>query len=85
MVRNETTGEIMDNVDVYDNDGETFDRYTIILNDDLSNALGMSHNPESPQGVNQFVGAVRKEFVMTQRHAESIPDNVFKAVKARLK
>jgi hypothetical protein len=41
---------------VYDNAGtdfESFDRYTVIYKED---AYGMSHNPTSPQGFNQYIG-----------------------------
>lgn len=32
---------------VYDNDGKTFDRYTIIIDDEV---IGVSLNPDSPNG-----------------------------------
>jgi len=46
---------------VYDNGGDTADRYTVISSDDLKNPsgglvdmLGLSDNPSSPQGVSMF-------------------------------
>ncbi|MDP8268223.1 MAG: hypothetical protein P9L97_05790 [Candidatus Tenebribacter davisii] len=48
---------------VFDNDGESFDRYTVVF-DDVSvsavsgrrfhDALGLSDDPNSPQGFSQF-------------------------------
>jgi hypothetical protein len=40
-------------VRAYDNDGRTFDRYTIIIN---KNVYLMSHNPTSAQGVCMYYG-----------------------------
>lgn len=36
---------------IYDSDEKVFDRYTIIIDEDV---YGMSHNPLSPQGFNQW-------------------------------
>ena len=43
---------------IYDNGGETVDRYTIIKKDPVygDEAYGMSDNPQSPQGFNQYIG-----------------------------
>jgi hypothetical protein len=38
---------------IFDNKGETFDRYTVLIDED---AFGMSHNPLSAQGFNQYIG-----------------------------
>lgn len=38
-------------IHVYDNGGETFDRYTILIGMDV---FTMSEHPMSPQGSNQF-------------------------------
>lgn len=38
-------------VRIFDNGGITLDRYTVILNKDV---YTLSHNPQSPLGVNQF-------------------------------
>jgi len=46
----------MENVIVLDNNGKTFDRYTVIIEDIV---FGMSHNPLHPQGVNQYAGTVK--------------------------
>ncbi len=41
------------NIQVYDNGGETFDRYTVIIDNDV---FGMSENPLSASGFNQWCG-----------------------------
>jgi hypothetical protein len=41
---------------VYDNGGESFDRYTIVTPD--NSVYGASDNPFHPQGFGQFVGDV---------------------------
>jgi hypothetical protein len=48
---------------VYDNGGKTMDRYTIFVtySDGTKAVFGMSDNPDSPQGFNQYVGDGRKE------------------------
>ena len=38
---------------VYDNDGITFDRYTVVI--PRGDVFGMSENPSSPQGFNQYI------------------------------
>ena len=38
---------------VFDNQGRSFDRYTLIIDTD---AFGMSENADSPQGFNNYVG-----------------------------
>lgn len=40
-------------ITVYDNGGETVDRYTVFIGED---AYGMSDDPQSPQGFNQYTG-----------------------------
>ena len=44
---------IYESIQVYDNGGKTFDRYTIFAN---GYVYVMSCNPFSPQGINQIVG-----------------------------
>ena len=43
----------MDKVTVYDNGGKTFDRYAVIIGREV---YGMSSDPASPQGFNQYAG-----------------------------
>lgn len=40
---------------VFDNEGRTADRYTIVINGDV---FGMSDDPRSPAGFNQYSGVV---------------------------
>lgn len=40
---------------IYDNGGKTFDRYTVIIDD---SCYGMSSDPMSPLGFNQYCGEV---------------------------
>jgi len=39
---------------IYDNGGVSFDRFTVVLDD--GSVFGMSANPLSPQGFNQYIG-----------------------------
>lgn len=39
---------------VWDNAGKSFDRYTVRVRNDY---YGMSTNPNSPQGFNQYIGS----------------------------
>jgi len=43
---------------IYDNGGRSFDRYSIIFKD--GDLVGMSHNPKSPQGFNQYSGNIKE-------------------------
>ena len=68
-------------IEIYDNGGETFDRYTIIINADV---YGMSHNPKSPQGFNQYSGTL-SELPMARSNGdrvtlESLPEEVQEAI-----
>lgn len=44
-------------ITVFDNGVATFDRYRVCVNNDV---FAMSHNADSPQGVNQYAGAFIK-------------------------
>lgn len=41
-------------MEIYDNGGKSFDRYTIIF--ESGSVYGMSQNALSPQGFNQYIG-----------------------------
>lgn len=43
---------------VFDNNGKTWDRYTIILDDEYGTLLGASENPFSPLGFGQHCGNI---------------------------
>lgn len=71
-------------VDVYDNDGDSFDRYTIVIDDDNCNCIGMSEDPLSPLGFNQYVGNVDQGFLDTEKHLNHIPTCLLKAIENRI-
>ena len=71
---------------LYDNRGATIDRYTIVLED--GSVYGMSSDPLSPQGFNQFAGT---EGEMSWKGNSAmgtciarIPDDVIKAIADRI-
>lgn len=43
----------LEQIQIFDNRGKTFDRYFVVIK---SETFVMSHNPLSPQGVNQCAG-----------------------------
>lgn len=49
----DTHSKTLEQVRIFDNRGKTFDRYFVVINKE---AFTMSHNPMSPQGVNQYMG-----------------------------
>ncbi len=71
---------------LYDNGGETMDRYTIVAED--GGVYGMSSDPNSPQGFNQFVGTEGemswKDNSAMGPEIARIPDNIIKAIAQRL-
>lgn len=72
---------------IYDNGGETMDRYTVIIGDDV---FGMSENPTSAQGFNQWAGNVGKDIRIGPHLGKavkmpSVPKEVQKAIKDRMK
>jgi len=72
-------------VQIYDNGGKSTDRYTII---DGSEAYGMSENPGSPQGFNQYIGEPGKLHVPALGKKISflkLPAEVKKAIVARVR
>jgi hypothetical protein len=69
---------------VYDNNGDTFDRYTVFTPD--GSVYGMSDNPTSPQGFNQYLGddtEVEKGEHLG-RKLKSVPKSIEKAVLNRM-
>jgi hypothetical protein len=38
---------------IFDNEGKTFDRYTVVI---VGEVFTMSHNPNTPNGFNQYAG-----------------------------
>ena len=70
-------------IEVYDNDGETFDRYTVIIDGVV---YGMSANALQPDGFNQYSGQLadlpgaREGERIT---IESLPEEVQEAIRRR--
>ncbi len=74
---------------IYDNGGETIDRYTIVFNeqeysDQLVECLGLSDNPEHPQGFSQFSGCQDGPHLGKQIHFEDLPSNIQQHIHNRL-
>ena len=71
-------------VKVLDNGGQTFDRYTVVIGDDV---YSMSKDPLYSQGFNQYVGTIR-EIDLKQRGRETyydeLPEEVIKAILLRI-
>ena len=78
--------------DIYDNGGKSFDRYSIVFkNGDL---VGMSMNPKSPQGFNQFSGNIKEWGLKDLSHLgkkvdfsdlEKLPEQVLEAIEDRIR
>ena len=74
---------------VYDNEGKTVDRYTVII----GNAVyGMSHNAMQANGFNQFVGQlftdIQESFIAKnskETSIENLPREVIRAIVQRIK
>ena len=70
---------------VYDNGGETIDRFTVVCPD--GSVFGMSENSTSPSGFNQFLGNMKENGYKSIGNAgnkiEEIPDCVILGLKAR--
>jgi len=74
----------MKNIIVFDNGGKTIDRYIIVIGKDV---YTMSHNPNSPVGVNMYAGELDRDvFVDTKKFKKlnKIPNEIKDAVKQRM-
>ena len=63
-------------IKVLDNQ-RTFDRYTIILDDDV---YIMSENPMSPDGINMYVGKEGEVYIEPSKELKVIPTKLIEAV-----
>ncbi len=77
------------NIRVFDNEGESFDRYTIVnINDHermtpdgaIYGALGASENPFSPMGFGQHTSAMVGEHLGKEISFDELPEDVQKFV-----
>jgi hypothetical protein len=69
---------------VFDNEGESYDRYTIFTAD--GSVYGMSDNPMSPNGFNQYLGD-NTEITMGShlgKRLKSVPKEIEQSVKNRM-
>lgn len=73
----------MPTIKIYDNQGHTFDRYTIIID---GSVIGMSSDPFSPLGFNQYCGDF--DYTPDEQDKEvnlfDLPQDVQKAIQDRL-
>jgi hypothetical protein len=85
VIINDKDEDVLDLVSsVWDNGGETFDRYTVIFKD--GEALGFSHNPTHPQGFSQYLGAVEEGGHLGEEiEVSDLPDEVRKHLIDRLR
>lgn len=68
---------------IYDNKGRTFDRYTIVFDDD--SALGLSHNPDSPIGFSQWCAHVDAGTDLGKTISfEELPESVQRHITMRI-
>lgn len=71
-------------VEVFDNHGKTFDRYTVVIE---KNVFTMSSDPGSTEGMNQYCCPVEKMIAhctKDQVSLEEVPKQVLLAIIERL-
>lgn len=63
---------------VYDNEGKSFDRYTVVVGvkQEQYECLGLSLNPDSPQGFSQWGLCILGEHLGKEVNFEDLPKNV---------
>lgn len=72
---------------IYDNEGETFDRYTVVTNEHYNGkfeCLGLSTNPDNPQGFSMWCICVLGEHLGKEIAFEDLPLNVQEHITRRL-
>jgi len=78
--------------DIYDNGGKSIDRYSIVFKD--GDLVGMSDNPKSPQGFNQYSGNIKEWGLKDLNHLgkkvsysdlEKLPKDVLDAIEDRIR
>ncbi len=79
----------MEIISIYDNDGETHDRYTIVLNEPWApgflTCLGLSDNPNSPQGFSQFSSCQDGSHLGSKIEFNSLPIEIQNHIIERIK
>lgn len=73
---------------IYDNGGNTFDRYTVVLKQKLGNhnwCLVLSHNPHEIQGFSSFAKCMDGDPLLGSKiNFEDLPENIQKHIKRRI-
>lgn len=75
---------------IYDNGGETMDRYTIVFNTyhdhrkTLRECLALSSNPSDPQGFSQWSSCQIGKHLGKKLKFEQLPELIQKHVQARI-
>lgn len=79
---------------IYDNGGETCDRYTVYLagtednnargNDPMMECLTLSEKPNHPQGCNMFAQGVPGGHNGKQMELAELPPEIVRAIRGRL-
>ena len=74
---------------VYDNGGETADRYTVVFDSHdqrppYYDCLGMSNNPTNPLGFSQWGTCVLGNHMGTEINFSELPEHIQQHVKDRL-
>ncbi len=86
----QTTNRILG---IFDNCGQTIDRYTIVLDkeynpelyrEDVLTSLALSDNPEHPQGFSQFGACHIGPHLGRQITLEDLPPHIVEHIKRRL-
>jgi len=74
-------------MNIYDNNGETCDRYTIVLRSSglMCDMLGLSELPDSPLGFSQYTMGMDGEHLGKRIQWNDLPENVQSHVEGRLK
>jgi hypothetical protein len=73
--------------EVYDNEGDSFDRYTIVTNQSdgkYSLCLCLNENPDSPQGFSQFSDCISGPHLGKKIKFTDLPSKVRIHAKKRL-
>ena len=75
---------------IYDNEGESFDRYTVITNKQDSDTnytlcLALSHNPNSPQGMSLFCSCKEGKHLGKKIEFSELSEEIQKHILQRLK
>lgn len=75
---------------IYDNGGETMDRYTIVFNtyhnwqETLRECLALSNDPNSPQGFSQWSSCQVGKHLGKKLKFEQLPEHIQKHVEMRM-